>query len=92
MADRITDRDVRAALRSVTRLLKEQEQSGVRAVTLHRGNGTHKVHNMLVVEHYDGSKTQVWPNGIAGCTGREAYRALKVMEATLAIAHWTDGE
>jgi hypothetical protein len=55
--------------------------------TLHLGNSSHKIHNILISE-----RRNMWPDGMAGTTKREAYNALRIMSATLAatIEHQQD--
>lgn len=86
---RITDDNIDAAFIAADRMLRENNPS-ITTVVLHVGNSTHKVSNKLIVSvrHRASASTyttQVWADGMAGCTKREAYNALRTMTATLAL-------
>lgn len=60
----------------VARMMNDDLRLGV--PTLHLGNSTHNIHNRLIL-----GRTNLWPDGMAGTTKREAYNALRIMAATL---------
>lgn len=88
MSARITDANVEAAFKSVDRALCRIHGNHI-VVTLHLGDRECKITNKLIVSVSNGVSTysqQVWADGMAGYTKREAYNALRLMAATLALA------
>lgn len=77
---RTTQKMVDLALREFTDLLAETAGRPV-AVTLHRGNGTYKIHNVLIV-----GGTNLWTSGTGGTTASDCYKALRTMIAALGVA------
>jgi len=74
---RVTQRQIDLALREVTNMLSEAAGRPV-AVTLHRGNGTYKISNVLIVNGMN-----VWRENAGGRTATDCYRALDVMRSLL---------
>lgn len=84
---RTTDRHVNLALSEFTNLLSSEVGRPV-AVTLHRGNGTHKIHNVLIVDN-----TNLWNMGTGGCTTTDAWKALRTMTAAIgAVSDIREGD
>lgn len=81
MARTITNKMVDGLVGVVKALLQAEHGHDVE-MTLHRGNSTYQVPNRLVVK-INGFSTQVWPDGMAGQTKREAYNALRLVISTL---------
>lgn len=85
----ITDRDVERAQRAFTSALSAARPGEEIEVTLHAGNSTHRITNKLILSLPTGTggtySTQVWSDGMAGHTKREAYNALRLMTATLSL-------
>jgi hypothetical protein len=76
---RTTQKMVDLALRELTDLLSSEVGRPV-AVTLHRGNGSYKIHNVLIV---DG--TNLWTSGTGGTTASDCYKALRTMIAGIGL-------
>ena len=74
-----TELNVDLALLRVTRLLRKLGAASG-PVTLHRGNSTYRIANVLIVD-----RVNVWTGVTAGYTRADALRALAVMEATLRL-------
>lgn len=79
MAERTTQTHIDHALRELTAALTDAVGEPV-AVTLHRGNGSYRIHNVLIIGGFN-----VWAEGRAGTTAREAYNALRVMTAAIHV-------
>jgi hypothetical protein len=74
--ERITEHDVHIQMRRVSRMLNDDLNMGV--PTLHLGSNEYKISNKLVLDNRN-----VWPEGAAGFTKRDAYNALRIMASTL---------
>ena len=74
---RITENDVHIQMNRVSRMMSAAAGHEVR-MTLYLGNSSHKETNKLLV---DGQN--VWLDGMAGTSTREAWNALRLMAATL---------
>lgn len=77
MRTRITERDVRGVLAEVQALATA---AGYGQLTLHQGSHEHGITNKLLHD-----RTNLWPDGMGGTTRRDAWNALRVMRATLAM-------
>lgn len=76
MSQRITKVQLDQQVVRVANMLKA---SGVKGpFVLYPGNSSYKIPNRLMI-----GVTNVWPDGMAGFTTREAYNALRLMAATL---------
>lgn len=78
MAQRITDLMVTQKQCELGQILAEV--AGVTGLTLYNGNKAVGVTNKLVI-----NKTNVWADGMGGHSKRDAYNALRMMIAALAV-------
>lgn len=83
--ERITDNDVSRAQRQFTSALSATLPGREVEVTLHRGNLAYRITNKVIVRVDGRTVAQVWSDGMAGHSGREAYNAFRLMTATLSL-------
>lgn len=87
--ERINDSDLKYAQERATRALSAALPGREVRVDLHLGSREYRITNKLVVTvtRDDGTtrQTQVWRDAVAGYTKRDAYNAMNVMIATLAV-------
>lgn len=73
---RITEVMVHHQLRNVQRLMLENGVTGT--LIFYGGNTSNRVTNKLLL-----GKQNLWPDGMAGFSRKDAYNALRLMAATL---------
>lgn len=77
---RINDNDIQVQMHRVQQMLSTVAGAPVE-MTLHLGNLEYRESNKLIVDHM-----QIWPAIMAGYTKKDAWNALRLMAATLALS------
>lgn len=79
MSTRITSEDVWQKFGQLAHLMATE--FGMEQPVLYLGSVEHKITNKLIF-----NKSNLWPDGMAGTSKRDAYRALQVMIAGMGAA------